>query len=103
MESRVLNGASLGKTNAQIGHQLEVSEDTVKMHLVRIYRKLGVGDRAAAVRVAMERGVLRPRPGTALAELVTPRLSVRRVSDRHIAACFAAEACPCRREVNSDG
>ena len=35
-----------------------VSEATIKTHLVHSYAKLGVNDRAAAVRVAFERGLL---------------------------------------------
>ena len=35
-----------------------VSEATIKTHLVRAYEKLGVNDRAAAVRVAFERGLI---------------------------------------------
>jgi DNA-binding NarL/FixJ family response regulator len=33
---------------------------TVKTHLLRIYGKLGVNDRAAAVAVAFDRGLLTP-------------------------------------------
>ena len=36
-----------------------ISEATVKTHLLRLYPKLGVADRAAAVRVAFERGLIR--------------------------------------------
>ncbi|HEY8043134.1 MAG TPA: LuxR C-terminal-related transcriptional regulator, partial [Streptosporangiaceae bacterium] len=37
-----------------------ISEATVKTHLLHIYAKLGVGDRAAAVAEAFHRGLLTP-------------------------------------------
>lgn len=42
----------------RLGGQRGVSEATVKTHLAHAFDKLGVGDRAAAVRVAYERGLL---------------------------------------------
>jgi DNA-binding CsgD family transcriptional regulator len=95
-ELRVLELVSLGNTNAEVGLVLKISEDTAKSHLRHTYSKLGVGDRALAVRVALERGILRPRPGTALEEALPVSGVGRGVADRHIAACFAAESCPCR-------
>ena len=47
-----------GGTNRSAAEHLLVSEATVKTHLLHAYVKLGVGDRAAAVRVAYERGLL---------------------------------------------
>lgn len=47
-----------GLTNRAIAARLHVSEATVKTHLVHAFDKLGVRDRAAAVRVAYERGLL---------------------------------------------
>ena len=45
-------------TNREAAGRLFVSEATVKTHLLHIYAKLGVNDRAAAVAVAFERGLL---------------------------------------------
>ena len=41
-----------GKSNAEIGRELFVSEDTVKTHARRLFRKLGARDRAHAVAAA---------------------------------------------------
>lgn len=47
-----------GLTNRSVAARMNVSEATVKTHLAHAFEKLGVGDRAAAVRVAYERGLL---------------------------------------------
>ena len=50
-----------GISNRDIAAQLFISEATVKTHLLHIYAKFGVNDRAAAVATGFERGLL-PRP-----------------------------------------
>ncbi|MCE7079849.1 response regulator transcription factor [Streptomyces sp. ST2-7A] len=57
-ETEVLRLVSLGRPNREVARELFVSEATVKTHLVHVYEKLGVKDRAAAVAVAYERGLL---------------------------------------------
>lgn len=57
-EIEVLRLAARGSSNREIGRALFVSEATVKTHLIHAFRKLGVGDRTAAVTVAIERGLL---------------------------------------------
>jgi len=57
-EVEVLRVVAAGGTNRAAADRLFVSEATVKTHLLRLYAKLGVGDRAAAVRVGYERGIL---------------------------------------------
>jgi DNA-binding NarL/FixJ family response regulator len=57
-ELEILQLVSEGYTNKDIAKQLYISEATVKTHLIHIFAKLEVSDRAAAVRVAIERGVL---------------------------------------------
>ncbi|MEM7274258.1 MAG: response regulator transcription factor [Actinomycetota bacterium] len=57
-EIEVLRGVASGNTNAAIAAALHISQATVKTHLLHIYDKLGVSDRAAAVAVAYETGVL---------------------------------------------
>ncbi len=57
-EIDVVREVANGNTNAEIAERLYISEATVKTHLIHIYDKLGVSDRAAAVARAYERGVL---------------------------------------------
>jgi DNA-binding NarL/FixJ family response regulator len=64
-EVEVLTLVARGRTNAQIGRALYISEATVKTHLLRAFGKLGVSDRTAAVTRAIELGML-PAPGSAL-------------------------------------
>lgn len=53
-ESEVLLWLSRGKSNADIAAILEMSPRTVNKHLEQIYKKIGVENRAAAVRIAMQ-------------------------------------------------
>jgi DNA-binding NarL/FixJ family response regulator len=57
-EIEVLRGVASGNTNAAIAAELHISQATVKTHLLHIYDKLGVSDRAAAVAAAYRTGVL---------------------------------------------
>jgi DNA-binding NarL/FixJ family response regulator len=61
-EIEVLALVARGRTNAEIGRELLISEATVKTHLLRTFGKLEVSDRTAAVTAALERGIL-PGPG----------------------------------------
>jgi len=61
-EAEVLAAVARGLSNAEVGQALFISEATVKTHLLRIFAKLGVDDRTAAVTLAYERGIL-PAPG----------------------------------------
>jgi DNA-binding NarL/FixJ family response regulator len=58
-EIDVLKLVAKGASNRQIASQLSITEATVKSHLIRIYGKLGVEDRTAAVTKALEQGILR--------------------------------------------
>jgi DNA-binding NarL/FixJ family response regulator len=60
-ELEVLAVVARGSTNRAVAAALFISEATVKTHLLHVYAKLGVSDRAAAVAVAYERGLLRGR------------------------------------------
>ena len=57
-EGEVLALIAQGATNREAAAMLFVSEATIKTHLLHIYEKLGVRDRAAAVGEAFRRGLL---------------------------------------------
>ena len=58
-ELEVLEMVARGATNREAAAKLFISEATVKTHLLHIYAKLGVSDRAAAVAEGFQRGLLR--------------------------------------------
>jgi DNA-binding NarL/FixJ family response regulator len=57
-ELDVLRLVAEGGTNQAVARRLLVSETTIKTHLLHIYTKLGVRDRAAAVSTAYKRGLI---------------------------------------------
>jgi len=57
-EIDILEKITQGLKNKHIALQLEISEKTVKTHVNRILKKLGVDNRTKAVLVAMERKVI---------------------------------------------
>jgi DNA-binding NarL/FixJ family response regulator len=57
-ELQVLRAMADGKSNAQIGRELFVSEDTIKTHARRLFRKLGARDRAHAVAAGFRAGLV---------------------------------------------
>jgi DNA-binding NarL/FixJ family response regulator len=57
-ELEVLRLVAAGFTNREAAQKLFISEATVKTHLLHIYGKLRVNDRASAVAAAFERGLL---------------------------------------------
>lgn len=57
-EIDVLGLVGRGLTNGQIGRALLISEATVKTHLLRVFAKLGVDDRTAAVTTAISQGII---------------------------------------------
>lgn len=59
-ELEVLQQLAVGASNKEIAKTLFVSEATVKSHLVHIFTKLGVENRAPAIHVAVDTGILRP-------------------------------------------
>ncbi|MFI5712566.1 response regulator [Kribbella sp. NPDC051620] len=57
-EIEVLELVAAGNTNRETAVRLFISEATVKSHLLNLYLKLGVNDRAAAVAEGFKRGLL---------------------------------------------
>ena len=57
-EREMLDGLARGLSAPAIGRELELSAATVKSYLQRLYEKLGVSDRAAAVAEGMRRGLV---------------------------------------------
>jgi two-component system NarL family response regulator len=57
-ELEVLNMLARGLTNKQIGHALEISDNTVRNHVNSIIEKLEVSDRTEAATTAIHRGII---------------------------------------------
>lgn len=57
-ELEIFRLVAAGHTNRSTGRQLDLAEATVKSHLVRAYAKLGVSDRASAIRRLHELGYM---------------------------------------------
>jgi two-component system NarL family response regulator len=58
-ELDVLRLVSRGRSNKEIATAMFISDETVKSHMKALFQKLGVHDRAEAVGIALQRGLLR--------------------------------------------
>jgi RNA polymerase sigma factor (sigma-70 family) len=63
-ELEVLQLLAKGLSNAELAARLQLSETTVKTHVTRILFKLKLRDRAQAIVVAYETGLITPRAGS---------------------------------------
>lgn len=57
-ELEILRGMALGKQNKEIGAELWLTEETIKSHAQKLFRKLGARDRANAVWLGVLKGIL---------------------------------------------
>lgn len=57
-EREVLRHIAAGRSNKEIAGELEIAERTVKFHVTAIFNKLGAENRAQAVALAMEKGLV---------------------------------------------
>ena len=62
-ELTMLEAISRGLSTKAISRELWVTEKTVKFHLTNVYRKLGVTNRASAMRYAFDHGLIETTPG----------------------------------------
>lgn len=56
-ELQMLKGLTEGKSNKEIGRDLDIQEPTVKLHMKTLYRKLGASNRTQAAMMARESGL----------------------------------------------
>ena len=57
-EVEVLDLVAAGKRNKEIALALNISDDTVQVHIKNIFAKLRVNERTSAVKVAVQRGIV---------------------------------------------
>jgi DNA-binding NarL/FixJ family response regulator len=83
-ELEILRAVTEGHTNARIGRDLWVTEQTVKFHLSNIYRKLGVSNRTEASRYALVNDLFgaRQAAGNGAGELGAQDFGVRSLAAR---------------------
>lgn len=58
-EAQVLDGLWRGLSNKEMARELDLQEVTVKLHLRRLYRKFDCRNRTEALRIGLERGLLK--------------------------------------------
>jgi DNA-binding NarL/FixJ family response regulator len=69
-EHEVLALIARGMCNSEIAGELYLSQATVKTHVARVLRKMGLRDRTQAVVAAYDLGLVRPRQVDRTGELL---------------------------------
>lgn len=90
----VLTLCAAGYTTTQIGRKLHVNENTVKSRLRALYKQLGAVDRAHAVAIGYQSGIL--PLGTHHAQTVR-----RELAARHALGCALLTIRECNCEVSA--
>ena len=72
-EREVLRLVSQGKSNKEIASNLFISVNTVKVHVSKIYEKIGVASRTEATLYAIENGIYSPNPVFFSTEVVSTK------------------------------
>lgn len=57
-EMQILEALAEGQSNKRIARSLDITEETVKSHLKKVYEKLGASDRAHAVAIALRQDLI---------------------------------------------
>jgi DNA-binding CsgD family transcriptional regulator len=104
-EQQVLDLIAEGMTNAAIGHRLGLSEHTVKSRMRTLLRHLAASDRAHAVAIGYQRGLLGGLDATRNAQLDRARQVFERERARLLDALSAAlvENAALRRDARLAG
>ena len=58
-QREILESITRGLSNAQIALQLDISAESVKTHMAKLFTKLGAASRAEAVAIAMRKHLLK--------------------------------------------
>ncbi len=89
-EREILRLVATGATNQQIAYQLNISINTVKVHLRNIFSKIGAASRTEATLYAVRTGLVAVgQAALAVTEAPTDRIMVAAVADDHPAETSA--------------
>lgn len=58
-QKEILESITRGLSNAQIALQLDISTESVKTHVAKLFEKLGAANRSEAVAIALKRHLLK--------------------------------------------
>lgn len=90
-ERDILRLVAVGATNQQIANQLNISINTVKVHLRNIFEKIGATSRTEATVYAIRQGLVQLDAPSAATELATPTIAAELLSLPEIPPAPATE------------